>query len=842
MTEVPWSPETGKQPSRFQRLQKAVDELPVGVSLTPEQQIVIRNRDIFVSQPEIKNKILPVLRARMDGFLREDVAKSNNQIGKISELRKEWVDKRKIEDEVSKSAIVRSVWNPQEYEGIVVFYLTRALDRLEVAYMKKQEPNLPPDIDLVVAPASWEWQIPADFDLTKVEPVAVKEAEAEAEVERIPIPETAGECVKIVEDRLFGLLQKAIVEKKQTKEYANDYKAIQRLIERILRESKESQSQKIKEKYKGVRHDKLSESLSFRFPDGIYLTEKLTLLLEAMKNLTDRTVEVINAEGSLMKLGVEKPQTPLAKEMLVTLTNIEPVNWYVLIHNDSHCLNKDDGDLFPEAVSIPETRLDLQKAWDIWWKIGDLPYVKIGEKKGKPEYELAPVMLIPGRKKVEYVLETKEELAVKSKDDKRETVLVIYEDGSEIDSEDRDKAQKGQIVVIRGLLTDLDNETQAKIARAEKTASLEAKKKTGKGRRMYITLKDFYTSEGVESLFRKAVANKIEGVSGVDKKNIRSELLTWCFLRAGLSFDMWDRARWKIKADEGARDLIWFMYKQVLRATAGRTGKGLLETVGSYWALEGQGEQLERRFNELTGEEEPNWLRIRLGSEKADKIAGILKENKERAVFRIKKLSRSRGTIIGDFWTSLVFERKGKTVKASDPNVNLKEIPFIGPESPFEIGTYASYFNYSMALANSAVESFMNTGGRGWETEDFMTSTFWEKQTDLLLSRIGDYCPHMVVRGEEKDKDEDRNYNLLQEIACTFARGILWLGSYKAQPPDQFLGVKVEPKGTYTFGQAQAILRAIEYSGFLDRQRLGELYKEIRGFGYLGKGAAPRQR
>lgn len=831
MTEVPWSPEGGKQPSKFQDQQKAVDELPVGVLLAPEQQLLIRNRDIFVNRPDIKNKILPVVRARMDGFLHEHVAKSNNQIGEISGLREKWVDTRKIEDEISKSVIVRSVWNPQEHGGIVVFYLARALDRLEVAYMKKQEPNLPPDIDLVVTPASWEWQIPADFDLTKVEPVAVKETEAEAEVERIPIPETAGECVKLVEDRLFGLLQKAIVEKKQTKEYTNDYKAIEGLIKRIPgREQKEEYK-----KYKGVREDDLSKFLSFRFPDGVYLTEKLTLLLEAMKNLTDRTVEVLNAEGSLMKLGAEKPQTPLAKEMLVTLTNIEPVNWHVLIHMD---------DLFPEAVSIPETRLDLQKAWDIWWKVGDLPYVKIGEENSKTKYELAPVMLMPGRKKVEYVQTIKKELVVKSKSDKRKTVLVIYEDGSEIDPEDKDKAQKGQIKVIRGLLTDLDYEIKVKIVRAEKTASLEAKKKTGKGRRMYITLKDFYTSEGVESLFRKAVANKMEDVLGVDKKNVRSELLAWCFLRSGLSFDMWDRARWKIKADEGARDLIWFVYKQVLRATAGRTGKGLLETVGSYWALEGQGEQLERRFNELTGEEEQNWLRIRLGDENADRIARILRENEKRAVFRIRKSSRSRGAIIGDFWTSLVFEKDGEAVKASDPNVNLKEIPFIGPRSPFEIGTYASYFNYSMNLANSAVESFMNTGGRGWEVEDFMTPTFWEKQTDLLLSRIGDYCPHMMVRLEEKarEEDEERNYNLLQEIACTFARGILWLGSYKAQPPDQFLGVKVEPKGTYTFGQAHTILRAIEHSGFLDPQRLKELYKEIKGFGYLGRGAAPRQR
>ncbi|HUV71452.1 MAG TPA: hypothetical protein VMW25_00440, partial [Clostridia bacterium] len=102
-------------------------------------------------------------------------------------------------------------------------------------------------------------------------------------IEKLEVPESPEGYVALVEERLFDLLQKAIKEKKQTKEYSAEYTALSRLIERIP--------------YKGEEHEELSEKLKAEFPEGVFLKEKLTLLNKAMKNLTDRTVEVIVAEG-----------------------------------------------------------------------------------------------------------------------------------------------------------------------------------------------------------------------------------------------------------------------------------------------------------------------------------------------------------------------------------------------------------------------------------------------------------------------------------------------------------------------------------------------------------------
>lgn len=583
--------------------------------------------------------------------------------------------------------------------------------------------------------------------------VRIQTEREEPGIERIKIPETAEECIKIVEDRLFVLLDKAITEKKGTRNYSNEYRTIESFIRRIPEDD---------DRYKGEKENDLSRHLSSRFPEGVFLKEKLTLLLEAFQNLTNRTVEVDDAEGSLLKLGAEKAEVALAKELQISFTNITPVDWYVLCHIHT---------LFPESVSVPETRIDIQKAWDIWSSIGDKPY-----KRGEKDWEL-------------------------------ETIL--GSDNNLIDKADRKITEDG------------------------------------------ITLEHIYRSEAVEQLVRNAIIQKF-GQGNRTIQGVRSELLAWCFLKVGLTFDMWDRKRWKIKGDNGARDLMWFPYKQISRMAAERSGGGVLDTAGSYWAYEGQSE-VALKFRDMFGE-------------RAEEIYRILKRNEEeRKVILIAGDWKSEGTIVGDFWSSTSFRDGKKTIffrdrdsgkvkhsevanKVKLKEKRLEEIPWLDPWSQIEDGTYSGYFGYSLGLAKAAVDSLMKTGGQGWGPENFATQSFWRAERDLLV-RLPDYCPFMLIK--EDSPTTDRNGNLIdkgnderiQLIARTFARGIFWLGSYKAQPPKDFLGIIPLPrKGLYTYDQAKEILRAIEGSGFLTEEHYNGLLGDIKEYNFFKKGASSPQR
>lgn len=550
----------------------------------------------------------------------------------------------------------------------------------------------------------------------------------EPEIARLEVPGTAEECVALVESRLFDLLQKAITEKKQTKNYEDEYKAIQRMIERMPRT----------DAYKGEKSVDLSRHLASRFPEGVFLREKLTLLTEAMKNLTDRTVEVAVAEGSLMKLGVEKPETPLAKEMLVMVTNITPADWYVLTHTHT---------LFPEAANVPETRLDIQAAWDAWRGIGDLPY------------RLAP--------NGEYKLET-----------------ILDDQGNLIPKGSRKVTREG------------------------------------------ITLEQVYTSDTTEALVKAAIARSVASGQAPTPRETRSELMAWCFLKVGLTFDMWDRERWKIHADNGARDLIWFPWRQMARARASRAGEGVLDTAGSYWAEEGQGGDSRRPPK--------------------DKIEAQLRENEGRAIIRWNKRAFYPGTVIGDFWNSSSYKvdrktkenligRKGidnfKLRLSSCPR--LENIPWLEPGSEIEEGTYNGYFGYSMAVAKGLVDSFMKSD---WKIEELKLSEFWKRETDLLV-RLRDYCPVIMTREKESNPNEKGSEVLIQGLARTFVRGVLWKGSYLSQPDAEFLTLSVPPKGIYTFDDAEKIKRAVQAANFLNESTYNALLKDMRKFKYYSRGA-----
>ncbi len=602
---------------------------------------------------------------------------------------------------------------------------------------------------------------------------------AEPEIARIEVPGTAEECVALVEARLFSLLQRAITEKKQTKEYEGEYIALQRMIDRIPREPTYDVPETRESR-------ELSHYLAGRFPEGVFLGEKLTLLVEAMKNLTDRTVEVVVAEGSLMKLGVEKPETPLAKEMLVNLTNIEPVNWYVLTR--MHLL-------FPEAANIPETNLDIQAAWDEWRDIGDQPYREVSER----------VMIDLGKKFKGSVLVEADGL--ESITDAQGKLVEKRRRGvglrqlNRLEEEDPNAKLKFPPRLVKEW-----SETELKEAtRQAKTQMM----RSGRLAAGYI-LSDLYRSEAAELALKRSIVEEMGGSEAA----IRSELMAWCFLKVGLTFDMWDRERWKIKGDGGARDLMWFPVKQVARAKAARSGEGVLYTAGAYWAFDDQ---------------EKGTIDKRLG-EKEGKIRDFLRRNREKAVFIWGRESRTKGTIIGDFWSSVTFyDVDGSRKQLS--SVELAEIPFLDPSSQVENGNYSGYFGYSLAMANNLVKSLLNNG---WEVKYLLSPNWWKSQTDLFV-RLPEYCPWMnTAPGDELGERRVKNKNSqnIQKMARFFAEGVLWLGSAEAQPYRDFWGIKVRPRGIYHRPLVRIIQRAIEDASFLDSDNFGRLIGNTWNFSY----------
>lgn len=694
-----------------------------------------------------------------------------------------------------------------KHYGVIEWYYRKGLDEISEdlkngGVMTPPAPSVSPQEELLRRTAE-AVEMTAKAVVTQVET-------AEPEIEKIALPETAAECVTLIEGRLFDLLRKAITDKKPTDEY-KEYIAIERLIKRIPEE----------DVWRGMRHERLSAHLASDYPEGVYLKEKLTLLLKAMKNLTDRTVEVILSGGDLMKLGVGKSEIPLARKMVREFRNIDPVDWYVLTHlctlpgdippevlGDPKKFKEmvdSSGTLFPESILIPETRLDIQLAWEQWRNIGDRPYIRLvnKDKNGNP--------LIDKDGNPDYIKDKNGNFIY------RQEVILDY-------VEKKDKQGKP----IKDAGGKIIYEYVFQSEKAKRRPKLEKGDPSFTEGDLGITLSDIYRSTDVESLVKTAIAREIGG-GRASEREVRSELLAWCFLKVGLTFDLWDRERWKIKADSGARDLIWFPFKQVQRALYFRSGKGLLNTAGSYWSYVGQSE-LHQEEDEIDSRLKP----------RMKEVSRLLKTNEERATFRWSKGSAAQGTVVGDFWSSTTFNEKGKKVKFLDRD--LADIPFLEHQSQTEEGAYESYFSYSLNLANSLAESFMNAGGRDWGVENFMTPGFWERMTDLL-GRLKDYCPTMY------DVPKDKQYWALQKLARTFARGIFWLGSYQAQPTKEFLGVHLPNvldtrRGVYTLDQVRTVKEAIKSSAFLDKENYSYLLKEIQEFKFYQKAAkvAPRRR
>lgn len=598
-----------------------------------------------------------------------------------------------------------------------------------------------------------EWAIVAGVIYTKIEELERRKTEEEPEIVRLERPKSLEEAVGVFLREIFDLHERGLREDKQWEakgEFYSEYTALKRWVddlpEEVQRESR--------------KHEELSRYLRREYPHGVYLKERLELLLEAMKRLHNRQIEVIRAEGGLEDLGVGKTGEAAAPILKVPFTNIRPVDWYVLTHID---------ELFPESNS-PESKIKLEAAWSLWQKIGRNPYGFF-----------------------EYAFDEKTNKAV----------WVLRKDISDEEA----KKLNGKWDLLRW---DLDRLEPIKVLEAKNPEKVPEKG---------FTLQDLYTSERVMALVRDKIARNVgEGLAGIWAESLAHSILT-----VSLTFDVWDRERWKQKGKQEARDLMWFDLKRTDRFLQLRPC-GPANTVGCYWADEGLFEKAPKDLNELLKNKRINPL------EKERKL-DYLTRNITDALFHVRRSTPSEGTIIGDFFSSTFYterdEEEKKKYRLSDRS--LKEIPWLEP-GMFEEETYEGYFTYSMMMA-ARIENYINR--LEWKPEELKNRDFWVRLGDVTL-RLAHFCPWLT--GEETD-------HVILKFRRILARGIFWTGSYLAQSHperpfasgtfskddvygESFLGIQTAP----------GILDAIEASGYLDEENLKKLRQEIWDFNFHMKG------
>lgn len=591
--------------------------------------------------------------------------------------------------------------------------------------------------------------------------------------EKIKPPETDELTVKEVIDRVFNLVNRGITEKKDFDGQFNEYPKVQRLLEELGEGRGPSLDELGPDEKTRVRNKELNAYLATKYSKGVYLKERLEIFTESMRRLQKRYLEVIDADGSLAGLRVQEVSKGFAQNIKTQLTTIEPLDWYVLTHLD---------DLFPEGGNDPnpkvnqEYKINIERAWEVWQKIGADPYKDDGKGGWKP------------------------------KD-----------------------------IEING----------------------EKIKKSTTPKEKYYTLKDYYTNERLV----RAVRDKISGVVGR-----RAEQLTNMFLTVSLTYDMWDRERWKIQTVGEARDLMIFDLKRIRRLKNERTGEGIPYSVGLFWADEDQGyvftnwvtrpepktdEEKEIEEKKTNEEKEEDAEKVMRGTnpqlwESLRRIKDMLIKNQRRALFMNSGKLRTEGTLIGDYWHSAKI-KDGKRDKKLSEFESPREIPWLEMHG-LEAKTYSSYFEYSLALAASLRELIMKTD---YKPPELVDPSFWREVVDKT-HRLGDYCPSVIARNRDKEgreldevQREALKRKFINKCRRLIAESILWLGSYQAQAdPDAVFqrgiysnemvwGKKIFIVGTASTG----IMGAIKESGLLDDNNYRILEKVAYGFNFETKGA-----
>jgi len=527
---------------------------------------------------------------------------------------------------------------------------------------------------------------------TRLAELAKKKVEEEPEIERIKEPTAA------VILREIGRLEEAATKENKTFEQLYSlHTAIQKAMERVPDKSG-SEDTTI-----------LSDYLKSEYPEGVYLKEKLKLVFEARRRLHNRKTEAIKSNGDLTQLGATTAEVPL-KGLKIEVTDIRPVDWYVLVRQDE-LFAEEAKSLTPEETR--EVIIPVNKALELWRKVG--------EGGGKLPEELKK----PG--------------------EREEDIPFFY---NILNSDEKLKELRRRMV--------------------------------------------------------EKIGNK------------RAEQLAYDIFLVTLSFDLWDKERkraigWKAQP----RDLFHFEERRRREFYLKHGPPGPYDTVGCYFAKEHQGE--EKRGD-------PDYDRPARTAEDKTRL-DLLRKNRERALFVYSLKEPATGQIIGDFWESAwLKDERGRKKRLIEfvKERGWRGIPFLQMAE----GQYSGYFTYSLVIASSIVE---NINKRGWDPkkDGLISVEFWDRAF-RLFNRIDAFCPWINRKDAEKDQDWEFLEKCLNKFRYIFARGILWDGSYLAQP---VVG-KIWPRGRFSWEEAREIMRAIKSTGFLipgsnEEKLLEQAYKEF---------------
>lgn len=178
----------------------------------------------------------------------------------------------------------------------------------------------------------------------RIRQIRGEKEEAVVEAPRIKTPEAEAGWVDAIFKSLDSLESKGLEEGLKAEQ--DPMLAQQKIILDALRRVPEGAGQ-------------VHPELSRRLGREVRLREKLELLVEARRRLHNRRIEVAQAAGDLIQLGSSSPG--VAKELKITITDLRPIDWYVLFHTD---------EMFPESTN-PEVKLDLEAGMGIWMRVGE---------------------------------------------------------------------------------------------------------------------------------------------------------------------------------------------------------------------------------------------------------------------------------------------------------------------------------------------------------------------------------------------------------------------------------------------------------------------------------------
>ena len=595
------------------------------------------------------------------------------------------------------------------YRGMVEVYIADALDDIRDSIRGEAPP----------AHEAWQWDIRQAVRNLKTAQAA--EPEAPTQTPTAVSAERRRRAEQRIE--LSAEPEKAV---SQTITYLNRWEAM--AADRKLKFD-EFAKEEFNELYAAIQElpDRLgerNETLSILLRKDVFLKEKLGLLVEARRRLSDRTTEIVTANGGFQAMGTAVRGESGLQTLDYKVTNLTPTDFWVLIHHDE--LFRSEG----RNIDSRELHTNVAQAMSFWQALGE-----------------AYDQRLPGDHS--YFLR--------------------------------------------------DNLPSFK--------------------------KALQSAENLEQL-RAAVRTKV---------GQKAEMLAWNIFTCTLTIDMWDHDRAKHSGKNDPRDLMYIDFKRRSDFVNKIKSAGPDNTIGRYFSRPDQGEGAARGVTD-TG---AWWDHVGEDLSPEARLS-LLKQNRNRAVFKLQSDQLSGGEVIADFWHTATVRTRGENSKQMIQiarEQGWKAIHFFGMEAE----SYDSYFTYLMIMANGVGESVRK---RDWDVvkDGLTTRNFWQKMGIDHFGKLKDYCPHInTLSPAEQDR-------AIAEFKKTFVLGVLWDGSYLTKPVKPVVGVNpftrilaktantLERKGNFSNTEYKNIMAAIVDGQFLTLSQIREMQDEIDTFNFRRKG------